>query len=107
MKYIILLYIISTLAYFLIGDGSMLWALINMFNLLAFIVVLLLNKITKSIYTQFAIYLTISRILYTSICAISDTNWIYAMNKVFAVICTIWLIITIMIEKMPLNGGQK
>ena len=91
----------------MIGDSSMYWGLINSLNTFAFIVVLLNNRLKKDIYVQFATYLTLGRIIYTSICAISGYEWIYAMNKVFATIFLIWLIVTIVIEKMHLIGGQR
>lgn len=105
MRIITLLYVSITIIYFLVSDGSLYWALLNSFNTLAYIVVLLSFKFKKDIYTQFATQLTIGRIIYTSICAISHYDWIYSMNKVFATIYLIWLIITIIVHH--LNGGQK
>lgn len=106
MKTVTLLYILSTLSYFMVGDGSMYWGLINHLTLLSMIVVLLNIKINKDIYTQFATHLTVGRVIYSSICAISEVTWIYAMNKVFATIFLIWLIITMIISKIA-NGGLK
>lgn len=90
----------------MLGDGSMYWALFNMFNILAFIVILLNFSFKRTAWTDFATQLTIGRIIYTLACAVSPVEWIYSMNKVFAITFLTWSIITRIKEK-KLNGGQK
>ncbi len=105
MRTVTLLYIITTILYLGIGDSSMYWALINMFNILAYVIVLLNVKFEKDIYTTFATYLTTGRILYTAVCAISTNEWIYATGKVFALTFAVCLIILIIARKIKRSGG--
>ena len=107
MRLAIFIYIISTLIYFLIGDGSMYWALFNMLTMLGIILVLLNFNIQTNSLTKFATNLTIGRIIYSFSCVISPYEWIYVMNKVFATVFFAWLIIVIIMERKTLNGGLR
>lgn len=106
MKVVIYIYIASTLIYFLLGDGSMYWAGFNMINILAFIVAILNIRFKRNVWTEFATNLTIGRIIYTLSCVVAPYDWIYSMNKIYAVIFFTWAIITRIREK-SLNGGLK
>lgn len=106
MKQVIWIYIATTIAYFLLGNGSMYWAAFNMVTILGFIVVLLNVKFKRSIWTEFATNMTLGRIIYTISCTVSPYDWIYTINKVFAIGFLVWAIIT-RIKEIRLNGGQK
>lgn len=106
MTKLVVLYVSATIAYFLLGNGSIYWAAFNMFTILCFIIVLLNVKFNRSIWTEFATNLTIGRIIYSLACTVSPYEWIYTINKVFAISFLIWGIIT-KIREMRSNGGLK
>lgn len=106
MRSLVILYTSATVIYFLLGNGSMYWAAVNMITILGFIVVLLNVKFNRTIWTEFATNLTLGRIIYTISCTVSPYEWIYTVNKVFAIVFIIWGIIT-RIKEIRSNGGQK
>ena len=107
MRQVVWIYIASTIAYFLLGNGSMYWAAFNMVTILGFIVVLLNVRFRRNIWTEFSTNMTLGRIIYTIACTVSPNEWIYNINKIFAITFLIWAIITRLKEKRTCNGGLK
>lgn len=107
MRQVVWIYIASTIAYFLLGNGSMYWAAFNMVTILGFIVVLLNVRFRRNIWTEFATNMTLGRIIYTIACTVSPNEWIYNINKIFAITFLIWAVITRLKEKKTCNGGLK
>lgn len=102
MYFVVLYYCISTLVYFAVGTGSLYWHLFNMLSILGTIVVFMLGAIFNKRYDAktkglavYAVVLTIFRGIYSTACPHAPTDWIYFMNKIFALIFAVWLIIKI------------
>lgn len=100
MIYVILYYIISTLIYFGIGGGSTYWSTFNMLSILVPFTYIMYNlchryrlKNREFAWLEFALILTIVRVIYTSVCAFAPYEWIYECNKIYFTIFTAWLII--------------
>lgn len=106
VRNIIYIYIATTIAYFLLGNGSIYWSAFNMVTILAFIIALLNMDVKRSIWTEFATNMTLGRIVYSLACTVAPYEWIYTINKLFAITFLAWAII-LRIREKALNGGLK
>lgn len=102
MKIVLIYYIVYTIIYFGIATGDPYWAVINMLSILlplAYFMYAVYNNIraTKDVrdWIVMASFMTIARCIYSTACPHAPTEWIYDINKVFALFFTVWLIILI------------
>ena len=102
MKAVVLFYIIGTILYFWLADGSYYVGLFNMliilgsFSAYMFLSVQCGRPLREDReWIAFAIVMTVTRCIYTTACPHAPIEWIYNMNKIFAGIFALWLMIKI------------
>lgn len=106
MKAVAIYYILYTIVYFAIATGNQYWAVFNMLSILlpfAYCMYKMCYHYIPEASTKqwlvFAIGVTIARCLYSTACPHSPVEWIYDINKVFAAIITLCLILKIALKR--------
>lgn len=100
MIYVLFYYIISTIVYILVGDGSMFWACFNMISVMMPMVYVMHKFMSRYrlkgmefAWMEFACVLTISRCIFTTSVLFAPNEWIYKADKYFSFIFIIWMVI--------------
>lgn len=104
-KWVTIFYLASTAAYFLFGDGSMLWAGFNMVTILYCLMVFMRGRRIKKEdrgWVKLAEYTTAARILYTIICVAWPSPLIYTFNLIFGGLLVVVTAIHIYLGKCKL-----
>jgi hypothetical protein len=84
-KWVTIFYLASTSAYFLFGNGHMLWAGFNMVTLLYCLMIFMRGQRIRGEdrgWVKLAEYVTAVRILYTIVCVAWPTPMIYTANLI-------------------------
>ena len=104
-KLVTIFYLASTAAYFLFGNGGMLWAGFNMVTLLYCLMVFMRGpRIRREDrgWMKLAEYVTAARILYTIICVAWPSPIIYPANKTLGLLLLAVIAINIYQKKCRL-----
>lgn len=106
MKGVVIYYIVYTIIYFAIATGNEYWAVFNMLSILlplSYCMYLLCSEYVcrreEKLWLYFSIGVTIARCIYSTACPHAPIEWIYDMNKIFAGLITLCLIIKITLRR--------
>ena len=101
-KAVTIFYLASTAAYFLFGNGHMLWAGFNMVTLLYCLMVFMRGHRIRQEdrgWVKLAEHVTAVRILYTIICVAWPTSLIYTTNLILGSLLIVAVVINIYLGK--------